>query len=120
MPTLDKNFAGRLDRRVELLRPVTGRDLVTNEKYASGFEVAYSNFPAHRKENVTADNENLNGRVIQASNIIEWELRFIPAMGISTAWKLKDLHDGRTYDIISPVTEIGRRQGLRVKTMILE
>lgn len=114
-----ENFtAGRYDRRIRLMKPVE-----TENEYNETdieFEIAFSNYPAHRKESVTTDSEQLDGKVVQATNITEWELRFIPNLNIKSTWQLVDMFNGMTYQIISPATEIGRRQALRIKTMVIE
>jgi hypothetical protein len=114
-----ENFTtGRFDRRVNLLRPVD----VENEynEAQTSYVPAYSNFPAHRKDSVTTDGEQQDAKAIQATNITEWELRYIPNLGVKSTWRLVDVFNKQVYQIISPVTEIGRRQAYRVKTMIVE
>ena len=111
-------MSARLDRRIELLEPVTA-DNDYNETQIN-FDVAYSNFPAHRKDSVTTDGEKQEGQVIQASNVTEWEIRFIPNLNIKSTWKIRDMFSGEIYQIISPVAEIGRREGYRIKTMVVE
>jgi hypothetical protein len=118
MPVKDTNSPAKYRWRVKLLRPVN----VVNDYNESqtSFEVAYNNYPAMRKDSVTADNEDQTGQVIQATNVVEWELRFIPNLGIKTSWKMIDVFSGQEYEIVSPVTEVGFRQGYRVKTKIVE
>jgi hypothetical protein len=114
----DKFSPNKYNRRVNLLQPVAVESAY-NETQIS-FEIARSNYPAHRSDDVTTDGEKQDGKVVQSTNVVEWELRFIPNMGIKSTWKLVDVFTGQQYQIISPVTEIGRRQALRVKTMIVE
>lgn len=116
---LDRNFTGKLDRRVQLLKPSTARDPVFNEK-GTGFEIAYSNYPARRIDRTSNENENLDTNLIKGKVQVEWQLRFIPSLGIKTDWKLIDIFSGQEYNIIAPPTEIGRRQGITLVTELIQ
>lgn len=115
---------GRYDRRVQLIRPVT----VQNEYYETGTgeQIVYDKYPAHKLEKATAqDNENASQRVISILSI-DWDLRFIPSLirnqeqTINNTWILKDLTDNRTYKVVAPASEIGRGDGILIKTELVE
>lgn len=115
---------GRYDRRVQLIRPVN----VVNEYYEAGTgqEVVYDKYPAHKLEKSSAqDNENSNQRVISILSV-DWDLRFIPLLirdkdkTINNTWTLKDLTDNRTYKVVAPASEIGRGDGILIKTELVE
>lgn len=110
-------LASKLDRRVELSKPSTSADAF-NENVL--FQVVYSNFPAHRKDSTSNQDENLDNNLIQGESRVEWEIRFLPGLDIKTNWRLKDIHDGKMYEILSPPTEIGRRQGIRIVTKLIQ
>ena len=115
---------GRYDRRVQLIRPIT----VTDEYYETGTgeEFVFDGYPAHKLEKVTAqDNENSKQHVFSLLTV-EWDLRFIPQLvrvpetTINNTWRLKDLTDNRVYKVVAPATEIGRGDGILIKTELVE
>jgi len=119
-----KKGIGIYDRRVQLIRPAT----VTNEYYETGTgeELVFDGYPAHKLEKVNAqDNENSKQHVISLLTV-EWDLRFIPQLirdpetTINNTWKLRDLTDNRVYKVVAPATEIGRGQGILIKTELVE
>jgi hypothetical protein len=120
----DKNLTGKLDRRIEFHRPADSENEYNETQ--TEFVKAFEKIPAHRSDNVTTDSEGLNGKVIHASNITEWTVRFMKLLapgsedGIKSSWKIRDMHSGQWYEIISPVTEMGRKQSLRIKSKLIE
>ena len=112
----NRSFSSKLDRRVEFLKPSATADAF-NENV--GFESVYLSFPAHRKDSTSKQDESLSDNLIQGVANVEWEIRFLPGLEIKTNWRLKDLHDGKVYEVIAPPVEIGRRQGIRITTKIV-
>jgi len=116
-------LARKYDRRVDIIRPVD-EDNSVNEA-GTGSLVVYSNYPAQRLDSVNGAGEDLAEHVASGSVECEWDLRFIPDLnnktnGVKTTWKLRDVFTDQFYEIIAPITEIGRGEGWRVKTMILQ
>lgn len=119
MATQDKNrLAGKYDRRVELIRPINSTNSF-NEPLTSQ-EVVYSNFPAKKFDLPSGDGESKDGNIVQVKIEIDWEIRFIPGLTIDTTWKIRDMHDGQVYEITSPPTEVGRREGIKLKTKVVQ
>jgi len=110
--------SSKLDRRIELSRPTTSVDAYNEAQTV--FEVLYTNFPAHRKDSTSNEDETQENKVVRGESRVEWEIRFLPGLNIKTTWKIKDLHDGNNYEIIAPPTEIGRRQGIRITTKLIQ
>ena len=108
---------GIYDRRVQILEPVEATDDYNEGQLA--FNVKYESFPAGKLDNVTTDDEVLDGRIVQSASIVRWQLRFVPDLGIKTSWKIKDLFSGLTYEVIAPAEEVGRREAWLVKTRIV-
>jgi len=113
----NRSFSSKLDRRVEFLKPSASVDSF-NENVA--FETVYSNYPAHRKDSASKQDESQSNNLIQGIAMVEWEIRFLPGLSIHTGWRLKDLHDGKIYEITAPSVEIGRREGIRITTKIIQ
>lgn len=116
---------GKYDRRVELIRPA---DMDDDPYYEQGTaeKVVFTRYPACKLENIGAqDNENSKQRVISVL-LVDWDLRFIPQLvrdpgkTINNTWKLRDLFDNRIYKVVAPAAEIGRGDGILVKTELVE
>lgn len=110
--------SGAYNRRVQLLRPQSSPGGY-NEKQTS-FAIAYDKYPAKRLDATSKTDEGLEQNLVSSATVVEWDLRFIKALPIKTTWRIKDIFDGRTYQVVSPATEIGNRQGIRVLTKIIE
>ncbi|MCF2443650.1 head-tail adaptor protein [Dyadobacter sp. CY345] len=110
-------LSSKMDRRVEFSKPSASADAY-NEN--TDFEVVYSNFPAHRKDSSSSQDESEDINLIRGEARVEWVIRFLPNLNIATNWKLKDLHDGQTYEVTAPPTEIGRRQEIRIVTKLIQ
>lgn len=107
---------GIYDRRIQILEPVELADEY-NEKQLV-FQEKYSSFPAGKLDDVKDVNEALDGRLVQSASQVFWLLPFVPDIGITTSWKIKDVFSGLTYKVIAPVEEVGRRKSWLVKTEI--
>lgn len=117
MPTQDNRGAGRYDRRIDILEPTDG--FTDSNEPQTVYVPKFRNFPACRLE-TSGESENLKDRVVEGKIRTEWEIRYIQNIGIKTNWRIKDIHDGRTYKIVSPTSEIGRRQGMKLVTELIE
>ena len=117
MPTQDKRGAGKYDRRIEILEP-TNAVTDTNEPQLV-YVPKYYNFPACRLD-ASGESEDQNNRVVEGKLKVEWEIRFIQNIGIKTNWRIRDTHDGQTYKLIAPPSEIGRRQGMKLVTELVQ
>ncbi|MCF0074477.1 head-tail adaptor protein [Dyadobacter sp. CY261] len=109
---------GIYDRRIQILEPVSEANDYNEDQLS--FEVKYGSFPAGKLDSVSEVNEAMEGQVIQSAARVDWQLRFVPDIGIKTSWKIKDLFSGLTYQVIAPIQEIGRREAWLVKTQIVE
>lgn len=109
-------FKTRLDRRITLQKPATGRDPDTNEAQV-GFVTLFSKVPAGKVEQGSGDDEGLKlNSALRSETEIEWEIRFIGISNIPQAnWRIIDEY-GFEYDIFGIPTEIGRRAGWLIKT----
>lgn len=116
MATQDKNRT-LFDRRVELLRPVNTVNSYNEDQLV--YEVAYSNYPA-KKEDSSQGDESQEGNIVRAESETGWEIRFIPGLAINATWKLKDMYDGKIYEIIAPPSENGRRISIKIKTKVVQ
>jgi hypothetical protein len=114
----DKKGAGAYNRRVQILKPKTIPNKF-NEKKTS-FEVVYEKYPAKRLDAVSKADESLENHLIAGSSVVEWDLRYIRTLQIKTSWRIKDIFDGKTYEIIAPATEKGNGQGIRVLSKLIE
>jgi len=114
----NRTLSSKMDRRIELSRPTTSVDAYNEAQTV--FETVYTNFPAHRKDGSSNEDETQENKVVRGESRVEWEIRFLPGLDIKTTWKIKDLHDGKTYEITSPPTEIGRRQGIRIVAKLIQ
>jgi hypothetical protein len=119
MAIKERRGAGKYDRRVQIYKPTTIANAV-NQKLAGPPELVYDKFPAHRKENARQIEESVQNNSSRSALIVEWELRFIPGLDIKTDWMIKDIFSSKSYKVISPSAEIGRREGILVRTEILE
>lgn len=107
---------GIYDRRIQILEPVIDANDYNEDQLS--FEIKYDNFPAGKLESVSEANEAMEGRVVQSASRVDWQLRFVPDIGIKTSWKIKDLFSGLIYEVIAPIQEVGRREAWLVKTQI--
>ena len=124
MPRKQRTGTRRFDRRVRLWKPGVAEinpDNPYNEKDRPGdYVVAYPSYPANRFDSLTEIDEKERSNVVRAASEVEWELQWIPNMGLASGWKIEDLFDGVTYQVTSPLTEIGRGLSYRVITDIIE
>lgn len=111
--------AGKYDRRIQFLEPETIVNEV-NEQSTGELIIKYDNFPACRLDKILATDEEVVSNASRSILAVDYEIRFIPGLDIETSWVIKDLFDGRIYKIVSPVSEIGRREGLLIKTEYVE
>lgn len=105
------------DRRITLQEPVT----VTNDfnEALTEWETVWSHVPAARSE-AAAGKEGLEGHVVRASGETEWQTRFLGFADRPRAtWRIIDEY-GDTYEIIAPPMEVGRRQGWKFKTRLIQ
>ncbi|MCE7071993.1 head-tail adaptor protein [Dyadobacter sp. CY327] len=110
--------AGAYNRRIQLLMPQSTPNRF-NEKQ-TGFAIAYNKYPAKRLDATSKTDEGLEKHLVSSGSVVEWHLRFIKNLPIKTTWRIKDIFDGKIYQVVSPATEIGNRQGIRVLTKIIE
>lgn len=115
----DKRLAGKYNRRVQVIKPTTIVN-EANEENTGPDEIVYSGYPACRLEKEYSGTEGIDNGVRRSELRVDWDLRFIPILHIKPDWKLKDLTDGIVYRVIAPSIDIGRRNGLLVKTEIIE
>lgn len=111
---------GMYNRRVQLIGPLTvANDF--NEKLTKE-DVIFSKYPARKIEGEKSEDEAIKGNKIISVLSVDWDLRYIPLakLGITTKWKIRDLYDGRVYKVVAPVSEIGWREGILVKTELVE
>ena len=119
MQVKKNNSAGRFNRRVQLIKPTVVRDPITNEEKLVD-EILFANYPAYRSENISSENENQDANLVTAKMRINWEIRYIPNLGITADWKIRDVYDGTLYTIVSPPSEIGLRLGYNLLTEIAQ
>lgn len=109
-------FKTRLDRRITLLKPPTGRDSEYNETQ-SGWVTVFRNVPAGKVEQGSGSKEGLELTSAVRSEVeIQWEIRFIGMNNIPKSnWRIIDEYEFE-YDVIAAPIEIGRRAGWLIKT----
>lgn len=109
--------AGIYDRRIQVLEPIIAPNEYNEEQLA--YQVKYDRFPAGILSGLSGDNESLDGRLVQSTSRVDWQLRFVSNIGIRTSWRIKDLLSGLTYEVIAPIQEVGRREAWLIKTQIV-
>ncbi len=114
----DRRGAGRYNRRVQLLQPKTVTDEYNEAK--TEFVVVFDMYPAQRMDTTSTKDEEQSNRIVKGLAVVEWRLRYIPTLDIRIDWEIKDLLDGKTYEVIEPATEIGRQEAIRVLTKIVQ
>ncbi|MCF0060123.1 head-tail adaptor protein [Dyadobacter chenwenxiniae] len=110
---------GIYDRRIAILRPQT---IVNdfNEEFTGEMKVVYTGVAANREDTSKTDAEDVVSNVMRSILFYDYRIRFMVGLDIKTSWQIKDLFDGRIYKIIAPVSEVGRREGLLIKTQYIE
>lgn len=114
----DRRNPGWFNRKVELLRPVTVENDF-NESQTS-YEPAYSGWPARRLDKLSSEDENVKGNAARSILSHDWELRFAPNLELNSKWQIRDMLDGKIYQVVAPVSEVDFRVALLVKTEIVE
>ncbi len=108
---------GIYDRRIEILEPTNAPDDYNEGQLV--YSPKYSDFPAGKiTKDVQAD-ESLDGRIIQSTSRVDWQLPFVPDLGIKTSWRIKDQFTGLVYEVKAPAEEIGRREAWLIKTEVV-
>lgn len=111
-------MASRLDRRITIQKPNDARD--SENETQAGYVTLFSNFPAWKSESGSGESEDLKlGTAIRAEVELEWEIRYFGYVHPKAKWRIIDEY-GNKHDIIAPPTEIGRRQGWKLKTRQVE
>lgn len=122
MATRKKTGPKRFDRRIKIWKPrevAFGPGNVFNQKNKE-YEVAYPSYPAFRLDGLSEIDEKEVSQLTRAVSEVEWELQYIPNIGVKSDWRFEDLLDGTIYHVTSPITGIGRGLGYRVITNIVE
>ncbi|ACT96702.1 hypothetical protein Dfer_5511 [Dyadobacter fermentans DSM 18053] len=109
---------GIYDRRIQILQPVDEPNEYNEEQLV--YSPKYTDFPAGKVNKSSQGNEGSDGQIIQSSSMVDWQLPFVPDLGIKTSWRIKDQFSGLTYEVIAPAEEVGRREAWLVKTRIVE
>jgi hypothetical protein len=114
----DKRLAGKYNRRLEISEPVSvsGR---FNEKKTE-MQVKYPSYPACKIERTLTDDQSVQGNVERAVLDVEWDLRFIPNFFLGAGWQVRDIFDGRKYNVVAPSSEINRAEGILIRTKLVE
>lgn len=110
----NRTLSSKLDRYVRLEKPVEGRD-AANERFTD-WQTVIERLSAGRLEKSGTQDENLEGRQLNATEEVYWISRALFGDKRPRAsWRLIDEYGG-IYELIAPPTEIGRREALQYKT----
>lgn len=103
-------FAGQLDRRVTIQTKQEttddfGQTIVTwvdkRTLWAGKFDLVGSEFFEAGAENSEVETD--------------WKLRWQPNLNLTAETRIKE-RDGTTHEVVTPPMEIGRREGLKLRT----
>lgn len=107
-------LASKLDRRITIQYPTETRD--SENETQTEWVTLFDKFPASKKEGGSSEGEDLKmGTALRAEVELEWEIRYFGPNHPKAKWRIIDEY-GNMHDIIAPPTEIGRRQGWKLKT----
>lgn len=112
------NLPGLYNRRVTLQKPANGRGAFNEPQTVLVPVVA--NLPAFKSKEPTGGKEGLElDKALRSEIDQEWKVRYFGSEMPKSNWVLIDEY-GIRYQVISPATEIGKRQGWVLKTKVVE
>jgi hypothetical protein len=83
-------------------------------------QIKYLKYPACKIETQSSKDPSVENNAERSILDVDWDLRFIPNFYPKEGWKVKDKFDGREYEITNPAVEIGRGQGILIKTRLVQ
>lgn len=90
-----------------------------NEKKTE-LQVKYPSYPACKIETPSNKDPKVENNAERTVLEVDWDLRYIRGFYPTKGWILKDRFDGRKYEVTNPAVEIGRAQGILVKTRLVQ
>lgn len=112
----NRTLGSTMDRRVTIQKRSSTRDEYNEQ---TTWENVLTGVAAAMKEGGSSDEEGEKMNRVRASTEIEWTTRLITPRP-QADWRLIDEYDSTIYDIIAPPTEVGRREGYKILTRLMQ